>query len=202
VIFGWNWRLIALFGPIAWVWLAGCGPKPIDLWVEPPQPMISVQTMEIDEAKKPMAGGDDDTSTDANASNATNADAAAEPHLIHKVRWGHETLYSISIWYTGKGHNWRRIAAANPKIKPRRMRIGDTIRIPWSLLTRRRPMPENFLNSAATRKHKKSSDPIPSSPSQGHGEQVPPLYGPVEDDAPAPTEKHNELPVPLETLDD
>lgn len=196
--FGWNWCVAVLFGVMAWTWVTGCGPKPLDLWVEPPEPMIPVQAIGTEEGEKPMSGHQGDASAGENA----DAGSAAEPHLIHKVRWGHETLYSISIWYTGKGHNWRRLAAANPKIKPRRMRVGDTIRIPWSLLTRRRPMPETFLNSAATRKHKESSDPIPSSPPQGHGEQDPPLYGPVGDDAPAPIEKHDELPVPLETLDD
>jgi hypothetical protein len=167
--------------------------------------------METDAASKPMAGGEEDASADANAAKATDADAAAKSYLIHKVRWGHETLYSISTWYTGKGHYWERIAAENPEIQPRRMRVGDTIRIPEALLIRRLPMPETFMNPATAHEPKKSSTPKPSTPSQkiddsapplyGPVEQAPPLYGPVGEDAPAPEEKHDELAVPLETLD-
>jgi hypothetical protein len=199
----------ALLGAIAWACLVGCGPKQKQLRAEPPQPEIQAQKVETDAAKKPMAGGEEDASADASAANATKA--APESYLIHKVRWGHETLYSISLWYTGKGHYWQRIAAENPEIKPRRMGIGDTIRIPEALLIRRLPMPETFMNPAAAHEPKKSSTPKPSTPSQkiddsapplyGPVEQAPPLYGPVGEGGPAPAEKHDELAVPLETLD-
>jgi hypothetical protein len=72
-------------------------------------------------------------------------------------------------------------------------------------------MPETFMNPATAHEPKKSSTPKPSTPSQkiddsapplyGPVEQAPPLYGPVGEDAPAPEEKHDELAVPLETLD-
>jgi hypothetical protein len=211
VISGRYGRVAVLLGLIAWAGLAGCGPKPKALRTEPPQPEIQAQPMETDAASKPMAGGEEDASADANAAKATDADAAAKSYLIHKVRWGHETLYSISTWYTGKGHYWERIAAENPEIQPRRMRVGDTIRIPEALLIRRLPMPETFMNPATAHEPKKSSTPKPSTPSQkiddsapplyGPVEQAPPLYGPVGEDAPAPEEKHDELAVPLETLD-
>jgi hypothetical protein len=91
------------------------------------------------------------------------------------------------------------------------MRIGDTIRIPESLLIRHLPMPVTFMNPATPHRPKKASAPMPSTPSQksvdqapplyGPVEQAPPLYGPVGEDAPAPAEKPDELAVPLETLD-
>jgi hypothetical protein len=189
-----GWRLAALLCVLTWGWVAGCGPRPIDLRVESPQPETPTRMPGTDDVKKLPADRHEGTSA--------NADTVVKPPLIHKVRWGHETLYSISLWYTGNGHFWRRIAAANPKIKPRRMRIGDTIRIPDTLLIRRRPMPEKFLNPAATRKRKKPYDPDQTAPANGPEVQAPPLYGPVGDESPTPVEKHNELPVPLETLDD
>ncbi len=202
-------RVAALLGLMAWACLVGCGPKPKSLRTEPPLTEIQAQKVETEAAKKPLAGGEEDASADASAAEATNA--ATKSYLIHKVRWGHETLYSISLWYTGKGHYWQRIAAENPEIQPRRMGIGDTIRIPEALLIRRLPMPETFMNPATPHGSKKTAPPMPSTPSQrsddpapplyGPVEQAPPLYGPVGEDAPAPAEKPDELAVPLETLD-
>ena len=111
--------------------------------------------------------------------------------LIHKVKWNRETLYTIALWYTGAGNNWRRLVAENPQINPQRMPIGELVRIPEVLLIRRRPMPVDFLQSLPSQKPK-PPDPL----------VAPPLYGPVGDDPPSKRNEGNELPVPLETLDD
>ena len=199
--------------------LTGCGPKPVAHIVEPPQPGDSVGAGEPDEAAETVKenehlavqieGPPPDATAPGPASASDHITEVEEPYLVHKVRWGHETLYTIALWYTGSGNNWRRLADANPEIKPRRMRIGTIIRIPGPLLTKRRPMPENYLKPTPTRKDKpaiqppsKPVEPIPSPPLYGPVEQRPALYGPVGDAPQAPDEEKRELPVPLETIDE
>lgn len=127
-------------------------------------------------------------------------DLVEEKHdLIHKVKWNRETLYTIALWYTGAGNNWRRLVAENPQINPRRMPIGELVRIPEVLLIRRHPMPVDFLKSLPRQK----PEPVHQKPPKPPDPLVaPPLYGPVGDDPPSKRNEGNELPVPLETLDD
>ena len=132
----------------------------------------------------------------AEISEAITVDA---PQLIHEIQWGHETLYTIAMWYTGKANHWRRLVDANPGIKPRRMRIGDKVRIPGPLLITRRPMPEDYLKPASAPKRKTAVRP-PTRPPEPT--QSPSLYGPVGDAPSAPAEEKYEFPVPLETIDD
>jgi len=115
----------------------------------------------------------------------------------HKVKWQRETLYSIALWYTGSGENWKRLARANPTINPQRIHIGDTIQIPEDLLIKRRAMPSDFLKPKTL--SKRTSPQKPSAPSINADEIT--LYGPIGNDAPAPDTKKSDLPVPLETLD-
>jgi hypothetical protein len=51
-----------------------------------------------------------------------------------------ETLGHISAWYTGSLHHWREIAAANAGLDVNRIKIGQHIKIPASLLKRNTPM--------------------------------------------------------------
>lgn len=119
-----------------------------------------------------------------------------EKPLVHKVRYRRETLFSISQWYTGSGNNWRRLADANPKIRPHSIRVGDTILIPTGLLKTRQPMPAKFLGPA----RKKTTPARPRTPAATSDKL--PLIGPVDEEAsPEKRESDNALPVPLETLD-
>lgn len=203
---GWNWRTVVLLCGLVWVWVAGCGPTPKDLRVEPDQPMAASQTDETDKVAIPAGHSTENESAVENdvpsAEASTTAVPEENPPLIHKVRWGHETLYSIARWYTGKAANWRRITAANPKIHPRRMRIGDIISIPGPLLTTRQPMPENYLKPRSTRNTGKTDDSARKPPSLKPEEQAPPLYGPVGEDLPPASEQKDDLPDLLETLDE
>lgn len=205
-MFGWDWwRAVVLCG-IAWGWASGCGPKPMDLWVEPYQHMVLSPTDAVDEGEEQPIGPAENEAIGENSAppvaEPVKAVSAEKPPLIHKVRWGHETLYSIARWYTGKGSNWRHLAAANPKIKPRRMRIGEIIRIPGPLLTTRHPMPETYLRPRSARSSSPSPESDQKQPSIEPEIQTPPLYGPVVDDATPSSEEKDVLPVPLETLDD
>ncbi len=67
------------------------------------------------------------------------------PFFVHVVRWEGETLSGIAEWYTGSWRNWKAIARANSRIDPDRMRLGNRIQIPESLLKTHQPMPREFM---------------------------------------------------------
>jgi LysM domain len=60
----------------------------------------------------------------------------------HRVRWAGETLSLIAKWYTGDPDNWRALAKFNPKLIPNRIKVGDRICVPNSLLQTREPLPQ------------------------------------------------------------
>ena len=60
----------------------------------------------------------------------------------HTVHWPGETFSLIASWYTGSSRNWRKLAAANPALNPNRIKSGDVIYIPPSLLKTRVPLPQ------------------------------------------------------------
>jgi hypothetical protein len=76
------------------------------------------------------------------------------PSLVHTVKWPGETLALIARWYTGDTENWRAIAKANPRLDPRRIRLGSEIQIPSELLKNREPMPRDFLTGGGAKPKK------------------------------------------------
>jgi hypothetical protein len=64
---------------------------------------------------------------------------------LHTVRYSGETLAIIALWYTGSTDHWPRLAAANPRIDPKRIYIGHRIRIPAKLVKIRKPLPRSFV---------------------------------------------------------
>ncbi len=117
--------------------------------------------------------------------------------FAHKVKWQRETLFSIALWYTGSGENWKHLAEANPTINPQRIHIGDTIQIPEDLLKKRQAMPAEFLKPMTSKKKM----PLPPRPNPSPKSEEITLYGPIGNDAPARDTRKSDLPVPLETLD-
>lgn len=111
-------------------------------------------------------------------------------YFTHKIKWPGENLIRIARWYTGSGQNWLNIVAANPSIDPRRIKIGETILIPESLLKTREPMPISYLTP---KNEKKIELPAPAIEVE--------LFGPID------IETQNDLPdgtgspLPLETID-
>ena len=73
------------------------------------------------------------------------------PYLVHKVTWPNETLSLIAEWYTGRTENWKTIAEANPKLHPRRIRLGTEIKIPAALLKTILPMPREFVQGSGSK---------------------------------------------------
>jgi LysM repeat protein len=76
------------------------------------------------------------------------------PYLVHTVKWPGETLALIAKWYTGEIENWRAIAKANPKLDPRRIRLGSEIQIPSELLKNREPMTKEFVIGGGAKSRK------------------------------------------------
>ncbi len=69
-------------------------------------------------------------------------------YLEHRVQFQGETLSVIANWYTGSGRNWELVLDANPGVDPRRIRLGDLIRIPRELLSRQDPLPRSAVPGA------------------------------------------------------
>lgn len=118
-----------------------------------------------------------------------------KPAYAHHVKWLHETLFSIAQWYTGSGNNWKRLAEANPTLKPRQIHVGDVILIPQDILKTRQPMPDKFIKALS--QGEKSPQPAPSSDPIEETQ----LYGPIDDDVQTEEKEASGLPVPLELID-
>ncbi|CAB1079824.1 hypothetical protein JY97_08285 [Alkalispirochaeta odontotermitis] len=63
-------------------------------------------------------------------------------NYIHTVRWPGESLSLIASWYTGASKNWRKLAKYNPRLNPNRIKVGNVILIPPSLLKTRVALPQ------------------------------------------------------------
>ena len=60
----------------------------------------------------------------------------------HTVRWPGESMSLIARWYTGSTNNWRKLAKANPRLNPDRIKKGNVILIPSALMKNREPLPQ------------------------------------------------------------
>lgn len=121
---------------------------------------------------------------------------AAPKYFVHTVRHSGETLIGIAAWYTGSGENWKRLAKANRGLNPKRIQIGDAIRIPEDILATRRPMPAISLPSRIP-----EPKPMPAARKSETARDVE-LFGPIDSppQPPAPA-KDTGLPRALQTID-
>jgi cytochrome c551/c552 len=60
----------------------------------------------------------------------------------HTVRWPGESMSLIARWYTGSSKNWRKLAKANPRLNPSRIKNGNVILVPPALMKTREPLPQ------------------------------------------------------------
>lgn len=65
-------------------------------------------------------------------------------HFVYQTQWSYETLAGIAEWFTGDSENWKAIAAANPKIRPKRIAAGTRILIPAKLIKTKNLPTEDF----------------------------------------------------------
>lgn len=104
-----------------------------------------------------------------------------ESYLEHTISFSGETLAEIAAWYTGRGLNWTAIRDANPSIRPDRLRLGQIILIPRSLVTNEKP-----FTRKSSKKTAKTPEPAPeakATPASGE-----PAAAPTEVPTPSPTE--------------
>ena len=105
--------------------------------------------------------------------------APAKPtaYYTHSVRYYGESVSIIAAWYTGSIDNWKALAAANPDINPNRIVVGNRILIPEDIMTRREPMPKEFVDGFYPKGTFKTKHPQPSPP-PAREEEEPALFGP------------------------
>lgn len=125
--------------------------------------------------------------------------AASEEYLTHIITRQGENLTTISMWYTGSGKNWLRIAEVNSLIDPRRIRIGDEILIPENLLITRETMPIDYLELIAENEVVVSQSPAPTAPTPPPAEVE--LFGPIDTVTPAGSSGEGDSALPLETIE-
>lgn len=188
------------------VWLVGCGATATDIRNEREQvqhPWESGHEVLVPpEQKKPLSASEavvEGRPQDRPPGKAEAEPLAPAPLFVHVVRWPRETFYSIALWYTGKGAQWRELQQANPTVDPRRIRVGDTILIPGELMATRKPMPKKFLSSMYPKKERLPPKPKPRQQAPEPKEVE--LFGPIEQPSPSEGGGPSGLPVQLETID-
>jgi len=83
-------------------------------------------------------------------------------YFYHRVKYSGETLSIIAKWYTGDVENWQALIKENPKLDPKRINVGDKIRIPKKILNTRKPMPRSFVVASTKKKQQKAPAATPS----------------------------------------
>ncbi|MCB0353365.1 MAG: ankyrin repeat domain-containing protein [Bdellovibrionales bacterium] len=100
-----------------------------------------------------------------------------ETFVSHTIQYPGETLGLIARWYTGNSSNWEEIEAANPFIQVKNLQLGETIRIPDRLITRRDPLTEDFLKEQGQKQNEQvqvaqTEEPfVPDASQEPAGEQ-------------------------------
>jgi hypothetical protein len=75
-----------------------------------------------------------------------------------------ETLSIIAKWYTGQAGNWEALLDHNPDVDPRRLRLGDVVKVPQELLIRDESLPKSFVEKSNAKVAAKSpAKPAPGS---------------------------------------
>jgi len=65
-------------------------------------------------------------------------------YLVYETQWSYETLAGIAEWFTGDSENWKALAVANPKVKPKHIAAGSEILIPAKLIKNKDLPTEEF----------------------------------------------------------
>lgn len=71
----------------------------------------------------------------------------SENYFHYTIRGPGEFLSSLSLWFTGSEANWKSFFVSAKHYGPTKLRRGDDILIPRSLLIRSDPPSENFIQS-------------------------------------------------------
>ena len=90
--------------------------------------------------------------------------SSATETFQHVVQPG-ETLGIIADWYTGRSSNWKQIVDVNPGLRPERMRVGQIVLIPRSILIKDTPIPKGY-SSAKKKSAPANTTGVDASPSE------------------------------------
>ncbi len=92
--------------------------------------------------------------------NTTDADhSLSADHLyVHTVKWPHETMAKIALWYTGKSDNWIEISRLNRNCDPSRLSKNCQINIPRNLMIKFSPMPKKFALTCLNKKSRQNKE--------------------------------------------
>ena len=71
--------------------------------------------------------------------------------LIHTVSADGETLSAIALWYTGDVKNWRSVYVNAQSGKLTRLRTGDSVLIPRTIVIRPGPVPSSLFRRSGPR---------------------------------------------------
>ena len=96
--------------------------------------------------------------------NSADHRSSATETFQHVVQPG-ETLGMIADWYTGKSSNWKQIVDVNPGLRPERMRVGQIVLIPRSILIKDTPIPRGYV-SAKKKSAPANATGVDTSPSE------------------------------------
>ena len=83
-------------------------------------------------------------SSNADESSALEPYAQNSKYVVYRTQWSYETLPGIAEWFTGDSENWKQLAQANPKLKPKRIPANAAILIPVKLVQKKTPPTEAF----------------------------------------------------------
>jgi hypothetical protein len=65
--------------------------------------------------------------------------------FTHIVEYPGENLGVIAQWHTGSVENWKTIAAENPSVNPRKLKVGDQVSIPRNIVVCTEDLPKEML---------------------------------------------------------
>jgi hypothetical protein len=92
--------------------------------------------------------------------------------LAHKVKAG-ETMATISQWYSGDSSRWQEIARYNPGLQPFRLKGGEILKIPNTLIVlHNEPPTDSEVVSRPVKKPPPRKEPSTPKP------EIPPAFGP------------------------
>lgn len=163
--------LVSFLTLLSIVVFAGCIVKPKPATIREAAPVIEQPAAAVEEDQQPKMeyeAGDE---------------AYPDGYYIHTVRVPGENISVIARWYTGEQKNWSVLAKCNPKIKPNHIFIGNQIKVPRSIMTRKIPLPPEFIKQSQAepqrkKKKKSSSTKTKTTLEDPVNEEAPLLFGP------------------------
>jgi hypothetical protein len=88
--------------------------------------------------------------------------ATVQEYFEHRITHSGETLGIIAKHYTGRTQYADKLIEANPGIRPERLRIGQIVRIPRSIMITDAPLPKSIVKASSVKQPVDTSPPVDS----------------------------------------